>query len=44
VIAVIVHLLSRTDARRIAVRAQLLEANRPVDLVDTVRHLTLRRR
>lgn len=32
--------LSRQDARRIAVRAQLLDANRPTDLVDTVRHLT----
>ena len=40
-IAVSVHQLSRTDARRIAVRAQLLDANRPVDLLDTVRHLTL---
>ena len=40
-IAVIVHQLSRTDARRIAVRAQLLDANRPVDLLDSVRHLTL---
>jgi uncharacterized protein len=37
----IVHQLSRTDARRIAVRAQLLDGNRPVDLADTVRHLTL---
>ena len=36
-----VHQLSRTDARRIAVRAQLLDANRPVDLMETVRHLTL---
>jgi uncharacterized protein YcaQ len=38
---VTVHQLSRTDARRIAVRAQLLDANRPVDLIDTVRPLTL---
>jgi uncharacterized protein YcaQ len=38
---VIVHQLSRTDARRVAVRAQLLEANRPTDLMETVRHLTL---
>ncbi len=38
---VIVHQLSRTDARQIAVRAQLLDANRPTDLLDTVRHLTL---
>jgi uncharacterized protein len=37
----LVHQLSRTDARRIAVRAQLLDANRPTDLIDTVRHLTL---
>lgn len=37
----IVHQLSRTDARRIAVRAQLLDANPPTDLLDTVRHLTL---
>ncbi len=34
------HQLSRTDARRIAVRAQLLDINRPTDLLDTVRHLT----
>ena len=38
---VVVHRLSRTDARQIAVRAQLLDANRPTDLLDTVRHLTL---
>jgi hypothetical protein len=36
-----VHELSRTDARRIAVRAQLLDAARPTDLHDLVRHLTL---
>ncbi len=36
-----VHQLSRTEARQIAVRAQLLDANRPTDLLDTVRHLTL---
>ena len=35
------HRLDRTTARRIAIRAQLLEANRPSDLVDTVRQLTL---
>ena len=35
------HRLSRTDARRITVRAQLLEGRRPTDLVDVVRHLTL---
>jgi uncharacterized protein YcaQ len=38
---VTVHELSRTDARRIAVRAQLLDANRPADLAQTVRRLTL---
>ena len=32
--------LSREDARRIAVRAQLLDAHRPTDLIDTVRQLT----
>jgi len=32
--------LSRDEARRIAVRAQLLDARRPADLVDTVRQLT----
>jgi hypothetical protein len=32
--------LSRAEARRIAVRAQLLDARRPTDLVETVRHLT----
>jgi uncharacterized protein YcaQ len=37
----IVHELSRTDARRIAVRAQLLDAERPQSLVDVVRGLTL---
>jgi uncharacterized protein YcaQ len=41
VIDVTVHELSRTDARRIAVRAQLLDSPRPVDLAETVRHLTL---
>lgn len=34
------HRLSKQDARRIAVRAQLLDAARPVDLLDTVRRLT----
>ena len=38
---VTVHHLSRADARRIAVRAQLLTAARPTDLVDTVRRLTM---
>ncbi len=32
--------LSLTDARRIGVRAQLLDADRPTDLVETVRRLT----
>ena len=36
-----VHRLSRAEARRIAVRAQLLDANRPTDLVEVVAHLTL---
>lgn len=36
-----VHRLSRTEARRIAVRAQLLDTARPTDLLDLVRHLTL---
>ena len=36
-----VHRLSRTDARRLAVQAQLLSAERPTDLLDTVRRLTL---
>ncbi len=36
-----VHELTREEARRIAVRAQLLDARRPTDLVDTVRRLTL---
>jgi uncharacterized protein YcaQ len=38
---VTVHELSRTDARRIAVRAQLLDSSRPTDLLDVVRGLTL---
>jgi uncharacterized protein YcaQ len=36
----VVHQLSRTDARRIAVRAQLLAVDRPGDLLELVRHLT----
>jgi uncharacterized protein YcaQ len=36
-----VHQLSRRDARRIAVRAQLLTKDRPTDLVETVRQLSL---
>jgi uncharacterized protein len=38
---VIVHELSRADARRIAVRAQLLDSSRPAGLLDVVRRLTL---
>jgi uncharacterized protein len=36
-----VHELSRLDARRIAVRAQLLDGRRPAGLLEMVRHLTL---
>ena len=36
-----VHQLSRLDARRIAVRAQLLDAARPAGLLDVVRRLTM---
>jgi uncharacterized protein len=36
-----VHRLSRRDAQRVAVRAQLLEAGRPADLVKVVQRLTL---
>ncbi len=35
------HDLTKEQARRIAVRAQLLDARRPTDLVELVRHLTL---
>lgn len=38
---VTVHELSRLDARRVAVRAQLLDGARPTNLLDVVRHLTL---
>jgi uncharacterized protein YcaQ len=38
---VAVHELSLTDARRIAVRAQLLDRVRPTDLLGVVRQLTL---
>jgi uncharacterized protein YcaQ len=41
VAVVTVHELSRTDARRLAVRAQLLGRSRPANLLDTVRGLTL---
>ena len=40
-VGVTVHELSRRDARRIAVRAQLLDRRRPSTLHDVVRHLTL---
>ncbi len=36
-----VHRLSRGEARRIAVQAQLLDADRPLDLLDVVGRLTL---
>ena len=36
-----IHRLSLDEARRIAVRAQLLDSARPADLLDLVRHLTL---
>jgi uncharacterized protein len=36
-----VHRLSKAEARRIAVRAQLLDAPRPTDLLEVVRRLTL---
>jgi uncharacterized protein len=36
-----VHQLSRSDARRVAVRAQLLDRARPAGLLETVRRLTL---
>ncbi len=36
-----VHELSRTDARRIAIAAQLLSAERPTELLSLVRHLTV---
>ena len=35
-----VHRLTKAQARRIAVRAQLLEARRPTDLLEVVSHLT----
>jgi hypothetical protein len=39
-VEVTVHELSRGDARRIAVRAQLLDGSRPAGLLDVVRRLT----
>jgi len=38
---VAVHQLSRADARRVAMRAQLLDGPRPTGLLEVVRHLTL---
>lgn len=35
------HQLSKADARRIAIQAQLLDEPRPTDLLEVVRHLTL---
>jgi hypothetical protein len=35
-----VHRLTKTQARRIAVRGQLLDAPRPTDLLTVVRQLT----
>jgi uncharacterized protein YcaQ len=37
---VAVHRLDRVEARRIAIRAQLLDAHRPTDLLRVVEHLT----
>ena len=37
----VAHRLSRADARRIAVRAQLLDDPRPTDLLSVVQQLTL---
>ena len=36
-----VHQLSRVEARRIAVRAQLLDSARPTDMLDVIRRLTM---
>lgn len=36
-----VHRLSKPEARRIAIRAQLLDAQRPTSLLEVVSHLTL---
>ena len=36
-----VHRLSKAEARRIAVQAQLLDASRPTDLLEVISHLTL---
>jgi len=37
----VVHRLTREEARRIAVRAQLLAEPRPTEVLDVLRHLTL---
>jgi uncharacterized protein len=37
----VVHELSQEDARRIALQAQLLDAERPSSVLEVVRHLTL---
>ena len=36
-----VHRLSKDEARRVAIRAQLLDASRPTDLLEVVSHFTL---
>src|SRR5262245_50329470 len=36
-----VHRLNKDEARRIAIRAQLLDASRPTHLLEVVRHFTL---
>jgi uncharacterized protein YcaQ len=36
-----VHRLSKEQARRVAIRAQMLDADRPANLLATVEHLTL---
>jgi uncharacterized protein len=37
----VVHQLSKADARRICVQAQLLDLPRPADVLEVVRHLTV---
>ncbi len=39
IVTTTVHRLSRRDARRIAIRAQLLDKARPTDMLATIRHL-----
>ncbi len=36
-----VHRLGKAEARRIAIQAQLLDADRPTDLLEVISHLTL---